>query len=78
MNRQGGGMWLTKAVVSDSPSKSILSILDNSKVFGVNIIPTTAQIWQCFVICYSNPRFIHEQQMILQFATHAHQAIKFH
>ena len=35
-----------------SSGKSILSILDNNKVFGVNIIPKTAQIGQCFVICY--------------------------
>lgn len=35
-----------------SSGNPILSILDNSRVFGVNIIPTTAQIWQCFVICY--------------------------
>lgn len=32
--------------------KPKLSILDNNRVFAVNIIPTTAQIWQCFVICY--------------------------
>ena len=35
-----------------SSGKAILLILDTSRVFEVNIIPTTPQIWQCFVLCY--------------------------